>query len=287
MTRDPVPNDDLLWTPQQLAARRAADPRLMVLDTRPAEAYAMGHVPGAVSADVWAISFHDSRPEPLAAFLYTLQHYLEIRGVTLDRPVCWYSDYSDPKAARGFWILEAFGHGDVHVLDGGYRAWVAAGMPATRDAELPAAAVLAPRLRRDRVATVDDVREALGRPGVALVDTRSDEEFLGTLVRGPRAGTIPGSVHLEWTRSLDAGGRFLPPGVLRARFAGYGITPDREVIPYCQGGYRGAHTYLALRRLGYPAVRNYVGAWLEWSRRADLPMEDATRRPDPDRPGRP
>jgi thiosulfate/3-mercaptopyruvate sulfurtransferase len=284
VSADLGPKEDLLWTPRRLAERRAADPGVLVLDTRPAEAYAMGHIPDAVSADVWAISFHDSRPEPLAAFLYTLQHYLEIRGVTLDRPVCWYSDYSDVKAARGFWILEYFGHTDVHVLDGGYRAWVAAGMPTTRDALLPTPAVLTPRPRRDRLATVDDVHAALGRPEVALVDTRSDEEFLGRLVRGPRPGTIPGSVHLEWVRSLDAGGRFLPPEALRAQFERRGITPDREVIPYCQGGYRGAHTYLALRRLGYPAVRNYVGAWLEWSQRADLPMEDPTRRADPDRP---
>ncbi len=282
--RPPVPNDELLWTPAELARRRAADPRLLVLDTRPAEAYAMGHIPGATSADVWAISFHDSRPEPLKAFLYTLQHYLEIRGITLDRPVCWYSDFTDMKAARGFWILEYFGHEDVHVLDGGYKAWVEAGLPATRDAELPAAAALTPHPRRERLATVDDVAARLGRPEVVLVDTRSDDEFLGRWVRAARPGTIPGSVHLEWTRSLDEAGRFLPPVQLRALFERYGITSDREVISYCQGAYRGAHTYLALRRLGYPTVRNYLGAWKEWSDRLDLPMEDATRRGDPDRP---
>lgn len=274
----------LLWTPQELDARRRADPALLVLDTRFAEQYAMGHVPGAVACDVWAISFHDTRPGCAEAFLYTIQHYLEIRGVTLDRPVCWYSDFTDSKAARGFWFLEYFGHEDVHVLDGGYRAWVAAGLPAWRDAEPPAGAVLTPRPRRERLATVDDVRERLGRPDVALVDTRSDDEFLGRWLRAARPGTIPGSVHLEWTRSLDAEGRFLPDEALRAQFERYGVTPEREAIPYCQGGYRGAHTYLALRHLGYPRVRNYLGAWKEWSDRLDLPMEDATRRRDPDRP---
>ncbi|HEY8368288.1 MAG TPA: sulfurtransferase [Thermodesulfobacteriota bacterium] len=280
-------NPDLLWTPETLAARMKADPRLLVLDTRFAEQYAMGHIPGATACDVWAISFHDTRPGFAEAFLYTLQHYLEIRGVTLDRPVCWYSDFTDLKAARGFWILDYFGHEDVHVLDGGYNAWVAAGMPVTRDAVPPTAAVLTPRPRRERLATVDDVRAALGRSDTVLVDTRSDDEFLGRLVRGPRAGTIPGSVHLEWLRSVDEAGRLLPEDRLAAQFERLGVTPDREVIAYCQGGYRGAHTYLALRRLGYPAVRNYLGAWLEWSRRADLPMEDPTRRRDPERPDLP
>ncbi len=279
-------NDDILFSPAQLAERIKADPRLLVLDTRFPEQYAMGHIPGATAADVWAISFHDTRPGCAEAFLYTLQHFLEIRGVTLDRPVCWCSDFTDLKAARGFWILDYFGHEDVHVLDGGYNAWAAAGLPATRDAVPPAAAVLTPRPRRERLATVDDVRAALGRKDATLVDTRSDDEFLGRLVRGPRAGTIPGSVHLEWLKSVDESGRLLDPERLAAQFERFGITPDREVIAYCQGGYRGAHTYLALRRLGYPAVRNYLGAWLEWSQRTDLPMEDATRRRDPDRPDR-
>ena len=52
-----------------------------------------------------------------------------------------------------------------------------------------------------------------------------------------------------------------------------GVTPDREVVTYCQGGYRAAHSYLALRLIGYPRVRNYIGSWKEWGDRVDLPIE--------------
>jgi thiosulfate/3-mercaptopyruvate sulfurtransferase len=58
-----------------------------------------------------------------------------------------------------------------------------------------------------------------------------------------------------------------------------GVTPDREVVTYCQGGYRAAHTYLALRILGYPDVRNYTGSWKEWGDREDLPIERTGDRP--------
>jgi thiosulfate/3-mercaptopyruvate sulfurtransferase len=80
-------------------------------------------------------------------------------------------------------------------------------------------------------------------------------------------------VHLEWTHNLDGSGRFRSPAELSAMYRQAGVTPDREVITYCQGGYRAAHSYLALRLLGYPRVRSYVGSWKEWGDREDLPIE--------------
>ena len=53
-----------------------------------------------------------------------------------------------------------------------------------------------------------------------------------------------------------------------------GVTPEREVITYCQGGYRAAHSYIALRLLGYPRVRVYLGSWKEWGDREELPVDE-------------
>jgi thiosulfate/3-mercaptopyruvate sulfurtransferase len=89
-------------------------------------------------------------------------------------------------------------------------------------------------------------------------------------------------VHLEWTNNLDAAGAFKPAAELRAMYEAKGITPDKEVIPYCQGGYRSAHAYLALRLLGYPRVRNYLGSWKEWGDKTDLPIVEPWRKEGPD-----
>ena len=84
---------------------------------------------------------------------------------------------------------------------------------------------------------------------------------------------MPGAVHLEWTNNLGSDGAFKSAAELKKMYADAGVTPDREVVTYCQGGYRAAHSYLALRLIGYPRIRNYVGSWKEWGDRLDLPIE--------------
>ena len=97
-------------------------------------------------------------------------------------------------------------------------------------------------------------------------------------MRAARGGAIPGAVHLEWTNNLGPDGAFKPADELQADVRAAGVTPDREVVTYCQGGYRAAHSYIALRLIGYPRVRNYIGSWKEWGDRIDLPIEQPTSR---------
>jgi thiosulfate/3-mercaptopyruvate sulfurtransferase len=177
------------------------------------------------------------------------------------------------RAARAFWFLEYIGHPRVQVLDGGFGAWISAGLPVTREAAPPPKSSWAGVPQEHTIATWRDVKERLGSPGVVILDTRSDGEHNGTTVRAKRGGAIPGAVHIEWSRNLGPDGAFKPAGELRAMYEAAGVTPDKEVVTYCQGGYRAAHGYLALRLLGYPRVRNYTGSWKEWGDREDLPVE--------------
>jgi thiosulfate/3-mercaptopyruvate sulfurtransferase len=144
--------------------------------------------------------------------------------------VVFYGETSDTRAARGFWFLEYFGHTDVHVLDGGMRAWIEAGYAVTTDARLAQAAPFEARLQLQTLATRHDIQERLGQGDVALLDVRSSGEYRGTSVRAARGGTIPGAVHLEWVQNIDANGRFKPASELRQQYEAHGITADKEVI---------------------------------------------------------
>ena len=227
--------------------------------------------------DLWGVSLIDTSEAPLRAFMWMIGHLFSLRGVTPERPVVVYESDSGMRAARAFWFLEALGHPHVQVLDGGTEAWLRASRALTTDVVTPTPSTWHGSLDPDKLATWQQVYARLGRPETAIVDTRSEAEFTGEAVRAKRGGAIPGAVHIEWKNNLQADGRFKSREALDAMYRDAGVTPDREVVTYCQGGYRAAHAYLALRLLGYPRIRNYTGSWKEWGDREDLPLENRSR----------
>jgi thiosulfate/3-mercaptopyruvate sulfurtransferase len=252
---------------------------LTLIDLRPAEDFSLGHIEGSRHLDIYGVSLNDSSDAPLSAFLAIFRTLFGARGVTRDRPVVIYDHETGERAARAVWLLALLGHPDVRILDGGTQAWTASGNRLVQVAKAPAPADPAqapptpppykgtPNL--ELLATRFDVHRAIDDEQAVIVDVRRESEYRGTEKRARRAGTIPGAVHIFWRDHLDDRGAFRPAAEIRDLYVSRGVTPDKTVIPVCQGGYRSANTFLALKALGYPRVRNYVASWGEWGNRDD------------------
>lgn len=239
----------------------------VVIDVRSAEAFAAGHVPGAVHLDVKALRAEvDGVAEQLAPRA-SVAAVLGALGVDPGDEVIVVDEGSTPAAARVVWTLLYFGHppARVRMLDGGWAAWVAAKGPQSAAAaevvasEGAAVGEARPELRVDAAW----VLAHLGDPQVLLVDVRSDEEW--------SAGRIPGAQHVEWKRARGADGRLLAEPGLRELYARALASPT--VAVYCKSGMRASLTWLVLATLGHPDVRVYDGSWNEWGARAELPKE--------------
>ncbi len=270
------PDRTYLIDAHELAQRIGA---ITLIDLRPAEDFALGHIEGSRHLDIYGISLNDSSDAPLNAFLAIFRTLFGSRGVTQDKPVVIYDHESGERAARAVWLLAVLGHPDVRILDGGTHAWTASGNRLVRLTEAPppvdpAKAPPTPPPYRgtpnlELLATRFDVHRAISDDATVILDVRRESEHRGTEKRARRVGTIPGAVHVFWRDHLDERGAFRPAGEIRDLYASRGVTPDKTVIPLCQGGYRSANTFLALKSLGYPRVRNYVSSWGEWGNRDD------------------
>lgn len=244
--------------------------KALVIDARRAPAYSEGHIPGAVWVDIFDHHWADSTPRGVKLFVWQMREVMRRAGVSNSKRVIVYEEDSGMLAARVVWILDWLGHMDVALLDGGMKAWVAAGGEVTKAAVEVERTAWEPKPDSSKVATMDGIKKALGK--VKVVDTRSPEEHAGTLVRAARWGTIPGAIPIHYVENLR-GGKFKPASELKAMYEKAGVRPANEVVALCNGGYRSAHSYIAMRLAGFEKVRNYYAAWQEWGNLPDTPIQ--------------
>jgi thiosulfate/3-mercaptopyruvate sulfurtransferase len=270
--------------PEQLVetdwvAAHARDANVRVVDMRIAlSAYTTGHVPGATYLSPLAIRVADRPP----TFLPTPQEFEALMaklGIDDATRVVVYDERGGIYAARLWWILNYFGHSNVALMNGGWVKWTAEQRATEKDAVSAKDGSFTARPQPQWLATANDVLSAIDKPGVRIVDARTQAEIDGKDLRGiKRGGFVASSVAVYWEDLLDAQQRtFKPADALKKIYEDRGILPSQDVIAYCQVGMRASVDLFALHLIGYNKLRNYYGAWEEWGNRDDLPI--ATKKP--------
>ncbi|QXI28226.1 sulfurtransferase [Pseudomonas vanderleydeniana] len=267
-----------LISPQQLAERQVR-PGLVILDCRFAledpdygqRSYAEGHIEGAHFADLErdlsgpvtrGVTGRHPLPAPTA-----LVERLQAWGISADSEIVLYDDGPGMYAARAWWLLAWLGKRDgVFLLDGGLKAWHAAGLPLSLNPPPSVRGNFSGSADPSLLISAEQLQQRLGQPSMTLLDARALPRFRGEVEPiDPVAGHIPGAQCAAFNENLGADGRFLPADQLKQRFATQlGERPVQELVAYCGSGVTACHNLFALSLAGYPLATLYPGSWSEW-----------------------
>jgi thiosulfate/3-mercaptopyruvate sulfurtransferase len=260
------PVKTLLVEPTQLSSMKG----LIILDARGYAAYDEGHIPGAIRVDAagWAKQFDDGKD------VRAWGRRLRELGLSKSSTVVVYDDNKNKDAARVWWILKYWGVEDVRLLHGMWTGWKSAGNLQSTDTIKSTPGDFEPTPQPQRLATMNDVLQAVKQKRASIVDARTLEEHLGREKLSKHGGCIPGAHHLDWEVLIDPKtSRFKSPEQLRVLFDQVDIDLKQPQIAHCQGGGRSSVMSFALELMGARNVRNYHASWGEWGNSDDVPIQ--------------
>ena len=241
-------------------------------------AYDKSHIKGAIKLD-WTTDLQD---QVRRDFLNKAQFeaLLSSRGVANDDTVVLYGGNNNWFAAYAYWYFKLYGHQDVKLLDGGRKKWELDSRELTSEVPTrPATTYVAQEQDTSLRAFRDEVVAAIGIQN--LVDVRSPDEYAGRLLapahlpqeQSQRAGHIPTSVNVPWSKNANDDGTFKSDAELKALYAEVGFDATKDTIALCRIGERSSLTWFVLHELlGEKNVKNYDGSWTEYGSLVGVPV---------------
>ena len=227
-------------------------------------AYLQAHIPGAVYAHLHddlagpPLTDHGRHPMPAPDQMERLFGRL---GMDNESRVTVYDDSGGSIAARLWWMLRYMGHECVALLNGGWQAWIAAGLGTESGQRTVQQRTYHGSARRELLVTLDEIKQVR-----TLIDSRDPARYRGEHEPlDPAAGHIPGAKNYFWKRNLDPQGAMLAPARVRRQLQEAGCADgSADTVFYCGSGVTACFNILAAVHAGLPMPRLYAGSWSEW-----------------------
>ncbi|WP_374436557.1 sulfurtransferase [Inhella sp.] len=256
----PGPLVSVEWLQQQLGRED-----LRLLDASLPPQHAAGHVPGAVSVNLYGYAIHERSPAQMVELLRSWGLNPGQRIVVMDQG-------GDSMAPRVYYDLLRLGvpQQQLAILDGGLARWKALGGALTQDATpapAPGRLELGPLREELRVRLPEFLAASADPQRHALVEALEPEYHYGGRRFFDRAGHVPNAILAPSEDFFNADKTFKSPAEIRRMALHLGIRPEQQVHAHCGGGVAAAVPFFALRMLaGYPDVRLFQESQLAWLR---------------------
>jgi len=274
----PGPLVSMDWVQEHLDTIKNPDQTEIRLVEVSKSGYDKGHIPGAVWID-WGNEVFGPATDHMVPDYAAMSAVMKKLGVTPDTHIVIYADKLD-QATRFYWTLKFWNVEKVSIMNGEKKEWKEEGRPMTT--EVPDVKPLDYPLKYPPNSKINallhpDVMEGLATGKVLFVDARPAAYFEGkkfSLSKWVRSGHIPGAVNVAAPEDVVKDGKILPTDELKKIFESKGVTPDKNIIVYCNTGVRSSLAWFILHELlGYPNVKNYDGSLREYANSFYLPME--------------
>lgn len=257
---------------KDFAAQLKSDKSLVVIDVMAADAYAKQHVSGAINIPHKSLYKEGpvegqlKSPEELAAIFGS-------KGVSNTSKIIVYDDGSQKYNSRVWWILKYIGATDVTLLHKDMAQWEQSRIPLTPNPTVLKPVTFAPAVNAAMNMDMAVLKENIQKPGFLLLDAREKDEYEGMDKDKRSKGHLPGAIWMNFKEVLTASGAFKTKDEILATAAKYEITPEKEIVVYCQTGIKASTLYIALKEIaGLENVKLYAGAYSEWVANADNPL---------------
>lgn len=257
-------------------AKHLNNTKVLIIDVCKKEVWQQAHIPNAVHIEYPQILRIEKPVMGLLPEAADFENLMQSLGVNNDTHIIAYDDEGGGKASRLLWTLEAYGHTNFSLLNGGLIAWANEGWPLTKEINKPSAGNFSASNNLTKVVSLrESVSENLKNDKVQLLDARSLAEYTGEKKFAARGGHIPGAIHFDWMEIMEPSrnGRLKDPLQLEQGLLERGFSTDKHIICYCHTHHRSALSFIMLKSLGYKNISGYPGSWSDWGNDNDTPIE--------------